>query len=71
MILILHFVISTSSLLFQLLMQKMGDGLFVENSHQYASLVVTVSFGNLPMIKVCFSGFAIMDAKVQLFGKLG
>ena len=38
----LSFQISARSLLFQLLEQKMGNGLFVDNSCQYASLVVMV-----------------------------
>lgn len=39
---ILSFQISAGSLLFQLLEQKMGNGLFADNSCQYASLVVMV-----------------------------
>lgn len=62
---------SLLSLLFQLLAQKTGNGLFVDNLYQFASLVVMVRSGNLLMTRVYFSGFMIMDERVQLFGKSG
>lgn len=55
---------SLLSLLFQLLAQKTGNGLFVDNLYQFASLVVMVRSGNLLMTRVYFSGFMIMDERV-------
>lgn len=64
-------IISISSPLFLLLVLKMGTGSSLDSLCLYASLVVMVWYGNLPTIKVSFSGSAIMEEKGQLFGKSG
>lgn len=60
-----------SSLLFQLFVQKKGNGWLVNLFHLFASLAVMVSYGNLLMIKVFLSGFMVMVERGQLFAKSG
>lgn len=64
-------MLPNGSLLSLLLVQKMVSGWWLENSFLYASLVVMVRYGNLPMIKAFSSIFVIMEEKAQQSDKSG
>ena len=59
------------SLMFQLLVRKMGNGWLLNHSHLYANQVAMVWYGSLLMTKASSNGFMIMEEKVQLSVKLG